>query len=298
MQNVITLITNPAKQVLDDFLINKVFIAIEKTKAKVSNISWLASDTACDIFFDSDSPEELNATLPVKLEGLNLDFIVQKNSNRKKKMLISDMDSTIIQQECIDEIAAKLGLKEKVSAITERAMNGELDFKDSLRERVGLLAGLDSSTLDDVYKNHIELMPGATELVQTMRKNGAHCVLVSGGFTFFTNKIAERVGFHANHANILEIANNKLTGKVTQPILDKNSKLDSLNQISASLSLTPDDILAVGDGANDLPMLKNAGLGVAYHAKPAVQEEVKFKINHTDLTSLLYAQGYKKEEFI
>jgi phosphoserine phosphatase len=297
MQNVITLITNPEKQKLDDYIINKVFIAIEKTKTQVTNIKWLAADTVCDIFFDNAALDEIALSVHSKTEELALDFVVQSNSNRKKKMLISDMDSTIIQQECIDEIADKLGLKEKVAAITERAMNGELDFKESLRERVGLLAGLDAATLDDVYANHITLMPGAIELVNTMKKNGATCILVSGGFTFFTDKIAKRVGFDENRANILDISGGKLTGKVMEPILDKDSKLEALNEISARLGITKDDIIAVGDGANDLPMLKNAGLGIAYYAKPTVQQEVQYKINHTDLTSLLYMQGYTKEEF-
>jgi phosphoserine phosphatase len=297
MQNVITLITNPKQQLLDETIINKVFIIAEKAKASVTGIKWLAADTAFDIFIDSASTDAIGLAMQEKLAEVPLDYLIQPTANRKKKMLISDMDSTIIQQECIDEIAAKLGLKEKVSAITERAMNGELDFKDALRERVGLLAGLDASALDDVYTNHITLMPGALELVQTMRKNGAYCVLVSGGFTFFTDKIAERAGFEENRANILDISGGKLTGKVIEPILDKESKLEALHEISARLGITTDDIVAVGDGANDLPMLKNAGLGIAYHAKPTVQQEVKFKINHTDLTALLYAQGYGKEEF-
>jgi phosphoserine phosphatase len=297
MQNVITLITNPATCKLDDYLVNKVFIAAEKAKAKVTNIKWLAENQALDIFFDSATAKAVNDIIVQKLEGEKLDFIVQSADGRKKKMLISDMDSTIINEECIDEIADKLGLKAKVSIITERAMNGELDFKDALRERVALLAGLDATALEDVYTNHITLMSGATELVQTMNKHGATCILVSGGFTFFTNKIANRVGFSENRANILEIQNNKLTGKVIEPILDKESKLEALQEIAATLGITKNDVLAVGDGANDLPMIKNAGLGIAYHAKPTVQLEAEFRINYTDLTSLLYAQGYAKDEF-
>jgi phosphoserine phosphatase len=297
MQNVITLVTSP-EQKLDETIVNKAFIAIEKTKAKVTAIKWLAENEAIDIIFDGADLEQVRLVIEKKLAEFPVDFIIQKNENRKKKMLISDMDSTIIQQECIDEIADKLGLKDKVAAITERAMNGELDFQESLRARVGLLGGLPETALTDVYETHIELMPGALELVQTMRKNDAYCVLVSGGFTFFTDKIAQRVGFDENRANILELHNGKLTGKVIEPILDKESKLEALNEIAARLGLTKDDIVAVGDGANDLPMLQNVGLGVAYHAKPIVQEQVLYKINHTGLTTLLFAQGYGKGEFV
>ncbi len=298
MQNVITLITNPARQILDDAVINKAFMGLERRGAVVSSLKWLAEDEACDIFFDDVTPEDAAEIISIKLEKIEMDFIVQKNGNRRKKLLISDMDSTIIQQECIDEIADKLGLKEKVAAITERAMNGELDFSDSLRARVGLLEGLNANTLDDVYQNHITLMPGALELVQTMKKNGAYCLLVSGGFTFFTDKIANRTGFDENRANILEINNGKLTGKVIEPILDKDSKLEALNETIARLNIDKEDTLAVGDGANDLPMLKNAGIGVAYYAKPSVKEQVFSSINYTNLKSLLYAQGYTKEEIV
>ena len=273
-------------------------MAIEKKGGAVSNLSWLAKDEACDIFFDDIKPQEAYDIIRQKLDGIEVDIVVQENNMRKKKMLISDMDSTIIQQECIDEIADKLNLKNKVAAITERAMNGELDFSQSLRERVGLLGGLDANKLDDVYKNNIEIMPGAETLVRTMKKHGAYCLLVSGGFTFFTDKIAGRLGFDENRANILEINDGKLTGKVVEPILDKDSKLEALEEVASKLSIRKSDAIAVGDGANDLPMLKNAGVGVAYYAKESVQEQVACRINYSDLTALLYIQGYKKEEFV
>jgi phosphoserine phosphatase len=177
-------------------------------------------------------------------------------------------------------------------------MNGELDFKEALRERVALLAGLPESALHDVYKNHISLMCGAKELVYTMKKHGAATILVSGGFTFFTEKVAKELGFGEQSANILEIINGKLTGMVIEPILDKASKFAALQKAVADLSITKDDVIAVGDGANDLPMLQAAGMGVAYHAKPVVQEQVYARINHSNLKSLLYIQGYKEVEIV
>lgn len=299
MQHILTLITNPETQKLDDGIINRAIIAIERKKAHVENIVFLAPDTAIDIFFSELEPEKAMEALTAKLDGIPVDFIIQPDTeSRKKKLLVSDMDSTIINQECIDEIADKVGLKEKVSQITERAMNGELDFKDALRERVALLKDLPESALIDVYENHITLMKGAKSLVQTMKKNGAACVLVSGGFTFFTSKVANAAGFDEQSANILEITNGKLTGKVIEPILDSNAKVEALEKSVAKLGITLEGALAVGDGANDLPMLKKAGMGVAYHAKPVVNEQVKARISHTDLTSLLYIQGYKSGEIV
>ncbi len=291
--NVVTLIAGKDNSPLDEAIVNKAFIRLEKKKAAIVDMKWLAPGEACDIIFDGLEIDQVAGAFE---EKIFCDFIVQKNENRKKKLLISDMDSTIINQECIDEIADRLGLKEKVAAITERAMNGELDFSESLIERVALLKGLNESELEDVYENNISVMSGAAELVQTMKKNGAYCLLVSGGFTFFADKIADRLGFDDNKANILEITEGLLTGKVTPPILDKDSKLASLNKVANQLELTSSDILAVGDGANDLPMLMAAGLGVAYHAKPNVKSQTNAKIDHADLRALLYAQGYTKEE--
>lgn len=297
MQNVVTLITNYPDKILDESIINKAFMSLEKKGGTIINMQWLAENEACDILFDEIDVKSARALLNDKLSKFDVDIIVQENKDRKKKMLISDMDSTIIQQECIDEIADKLGLKEKIAAITERAMNGELDFSDSLRERVSLLKNLDESELNDVYENHITPMPGARELLATMKANNSYCLLVSGGFTFFTGKIQNLLGFDENRANTLEIENGKLTGKVVEPILDADSKLVALNETINKLNINKGDVIAVGDGANDLPMLQNAGLGIATHAKPHVQEQVKHNIKFTNLKALLYIQGYKKEEF-
>ncbi|PIR39808.1 MAG: phosphoserine phosphatase SerB [Alphaproteobacteria bacterium CG11_big_fil_rev_8_21_14_0_20_39_49] len=297
MQNVVTLITNYPKQKLDEAIINKVFISLEKKGGKIINLSWLAENEACDIFFDELDVNNARNILADKLEGIEVDYIVVENNNRRKKMLISDMDSTIIQQECIDEVADKLGMKDKIAAITLRTMNGEIDFSDSLRRRVLLLKDLDESKLQEVYENHITAMPGAKELLATMKANGSYCLLVSGGFTFFTDKIQNLLGFDDNRANVLEIKNGKLTGKVIEPVLDASSKLDALNETVNKLNIKNDDVIAVGDGANDLPMLQNAGLGIATHAKPHVQQQVRHNIIYTDLKALLYIQGYKKDEF-
>jgi phosphoserine phosphatase len=298
MKNVVTLITNPSDNKLSEIIINKAFIALEKSKRKIIDIAWLGENEACDIIFDGNNLLEEANILSEKLKETKVDIIVQNNNNRKKKLLITDMDSTIIEQECIDEIANELGIKQQVAQITEQAMNGKIDFSESLRKRVALLKNLDETKLTEVYNNKISLMPGAKELVSTMKENGAYCVLVSGGFTFFTSKILHRLSFDEASANILEIKNKKLTGNVTEPVLDSSSKLDVLNKTIKKLNITSDDVIAVGDGANDIPMLKNSGIGIAFHAKPLVQEQLQYKINHTKLKSLLYIQGYKKTDFI
>lgn len=253
---------------------------------------WLSHGEAVDVFLIGEPGAELNLVVDD-----TVDVFVQPLAHRRKKLLISDMDSTIIQQECIDELAEEVGLKDKVSHITERAMNGELDFKDALRERVALLKGLEVTALERVYAQRIQLMPGAKELVATMRAHGARALLVSGGFTYFTGKVREAVGFDEDHANILNIAADALDGTVAEPILDKESKLVSLKESASALGIGLEETLAIGDGANDLPMLQAAGLGIAYHAKPVVRAAAKASIAYGDLTAALYAQGYKKEEW-
>lgn len=301
---VATILANPAGQPLNDVEAGSVVDALQSQGAFVENVVWLSPNEACDIFFSGLSLEEARETLYYLLEPTPFDFAVQKSFNRKKSLLVSDMDSTMIEQECIDELAAFAGIKEQVAAITERAMNGELDFRRALKERVALLKGLGTEVLQQTYDNHISFMPGAHALTKTMRANGAKCVLVSGGFTFFTQRVANELGFHEQEANILETEDNQLTGKVKEPILDKTSKLNALKFHAEELGVDLSKTLVIGDGANDLDMICAAaeagGLGVAYRAKRKVQEAALLAggviINHADLSGLLYVQGYGKEE--
>jgi phosphoserine phosphatase len=276
-------------------------------------IDWLAPGVATDIAFLVDEIEDEDTTNG-KLRDLLKDFaadireiigtapvdvVIQNHDDRRKKLLIADMDSTMIGQECIDELADYAGFKNQVAAITERAMRGDLAFEPALRERVALLAGLPASVIDTVIAERIRLTPGGPTLIATMKAGGAHTCLVSGGFTAFTAKIAAKIGFDENHANTLLIDGaGKLTGKVAEPILGREAKLKTLMQLSERLQLLPADTLAVGDGANDIPMIEAAGLGVAFHGKPKVKQAAAACIDHGDLTALLYAQGYKREEFV
>jgi phosphoserine phosphatase len=223
---------------------------------------------------------------------------VQPQAIRRKKLFLADMDSTMIGQECVDELADFAGLKAHVAAITERAMRGEIEFEPALRERVALLKGLPVGVVDEVLKNRITPTPGGREVVATMRAHGAWTCLISGGFTLFTNAVAAMIGFQENRANELKIEHGKLTGEVAEPILGRAAKLATLVELRESFDLDDIDTLAVGDGANDLGMIEAAGLGVAYHAKPAVAAAAKARIDHGDLTALLYAQGYRRDEFV
>jgi len=223
---------------------------------------------------------------------------VQPQAFRRKKLFLADMDSTMIGQECIDELADYAGLKAHVAGITERAMRGEIEFEPALRERVALLRGLPVSVIDEVLKQRIKLTPGGRELVATMRAHGAWTCLISGGFSLFTNAVAGMIGFQENRANELMVEDGKLTGEVLEPILGRAVKLATLTELRESFDLDNIDTLVVGDGANDLGMIESAGLGVAYHAKPAVAAVAAARIDHGDLTALLYAQGYRREEFV
>ncbi len=249
-----------------------------------------------DIHFAQGVLEEMKGRLELYRESRRYDYVLQPSAARQKKLLLSDMDSTIIGQECIDELAAECGLRDKVAAITERAMRGELDFASALTERVALLQGLSVEVIERLLQERIQLNPGAELLVRTMRAHGAHCVLVSGGFTAFTQAIAERCGFHEHHANELEWAQGQLTGKVVPPILGQEAKLQQLHQQLLRLGLDAGQSLAIGDGANDIPMLSGAGLGVGYYAKPMVLDVVDADIRYTDLTTLLWAQGLRPAE--
>lgn len=261
---------------------------------------FLNEGVAADIPFTPDHVESLKSLetlLKDTLGSTPVDIIVQPSETRRKSLLIADMDSTMIGQECIDELAAELGLKEKISAITDRAMRGEIAFEPALRERVSLLKGLNISVVDKVIKERITLTPGGRQLVRTMKANGGYCALVSGGFTVFTRHIASAIGFDENRANTLLEKDTVLTGLVAEPILGQDAKRDRLHQLVSEHALDPARTLAVGDGANDLAMIRDAGTGVAFHAKPAVAEEADVRIDHGDLTALLYMQGYSQSEF-
>jgi len=252
------------------------------------SVQWLAADEAAEFAMET-LPDNVNDVW-ADVQEQNVDLVVQPLEGRRKKMLLADMDSTMIQQECIDELAAEAGVGERVAEITARAMNGELDFEEAIDERVGLLKGLPEGIIEKVLAERIEFMPGGRALVQTMKANGGYGALVSGGFTAFTALVANELGFDENRANTLGIADGELT-------LGQQAKLVALNEITTKLSITPTDVLAVGDGMNDLLMLQNAGTGVALHGKPALQEKCKVRVNHGDLTALLYIQGYAKSEF-
>jgi phosphoserine phosphatase SerB len=293
MAFVATLIANPSNPVLTSSLGEKAAEAVA-----ASGLYWLADGVSCDIALkDGTEPDYAEATLRTLLAGQPIDIAVQEQDSRRKKFLIADMDSTMIGQECIDELAAEVGLKEKVSAITARAMNGEIAFEPALRERVALLEGLPVSVIDEVIAKRITLTPGGPELIATMKAKGHYTALVSGGFTVFTSRIAAMLGFDENRANILLEQDGRLTGKVAEPILGKQAKVDALLDITARLGIEPADAIAVGDGANDLGMLHLAGAGVALHAKPAVAAEAKIRLDFADLTGLLYLQGYRKSDF-
>jgi phosphoserine phosphatase len=251
--------------------------------------------------FAFDIPVSDHAVLPMARErakNLPLDINLVATSHRRKKLLVADMDSTIINVECLDELADMAGLKPQIAAITERAMRGELEFEAALKERVGMLKGLKLDALERTYAERVRLNPGAKSLLATMRANGAHTMLVSGGFGFFTRRVAEACGFHVERGNTLLDDGAALTGEVGMPILGRDAKLQALEDAAASLKLDFAETLAVGDGANDLAMIKRAGLGVAYHAKPVVAEAAGAAINHNDLTALLYLQGYSDSEIV
>ncbi len=243
----------------------------------------------------SDAPLLL-AEARVLAEGLKLDTNLVATAHRRKKLLVADMDSTIINVECLDELADMAGLKPEIAAITERAMRGEIAFEAALRERVGMLKGLPLSALEKTYAERVRLNPGAKSLIATMRAHGAHTLLVSGGFHYFTRRVAETAGFHAEHGNTLLDDGTRLTGMIGEPILGREGKLRALEETAARLGIGLEDSLAVGDGANDLAMIRKAGLGVAYHAKPLVAEAAAASIAHNDLTALLYLQGYRDSE--
>lgn len=258
----------------------------------------LLGPVAADLFVGSDLRSLVRERLETVLAGRGADVCVQPAEGRRKRLLVADMDSTIIGCECIDELADFAGVKAQVAEITERAMRGELAFEGALRERVAMLKGLGLDTLQACYDDRVRLNPGAETLVRTMAAHGARCVLVSGGFTFFTSRVMAAAGFHANRANTLIDDGAALTGAVGEPILGREAKLAALREEAAALGVTPAEALAIGDGANDLAMIEAAGLGVAYRAKPVVAEKAHARVDHADLTALLYFQGYRADEFM
>ncbi|TAZ84499.1 phosphoserine phosphatase SerB [Rhizobium ruizarguesonis] len=294
MALVATLVANPSNPVLTAAIAEQAAEAV-----KASGLYWLADGIACDIALrDGTDAQAAEANILAVISNAPIDLVIQEQETRRKKLLIADMDSTMIGQECIDELAAEVGLKEKVATITARAMNGEIAFEPALRERVALLKGLPISVVDEVIAKRITLTPGGPELLATMKSKGHYTALVSGGFTVFTSRIAATLGFDENRANTLLEDGGILSGFVAEPILGKRAKVDALNEISARLGISPEEAIAVGDGANDLGMLHLAGAGVALHAKPAVAAEAQMRINHGDLTALLYIQGYRKTDFV
>ena len=255
-----------------------------------SSPKWLAAGEAAEF-------ENYPANIKQKFSQLPIDVNIVPKANRRKKLLIADMDSTMIHQECIDELGVMAGVGDHIKDITARAMRGELNFESALKERVGLLKNLDESVIAELIRTRITFMEGSNILLNTMKANGAYAALVSGGFTAFTAHVAERLGFDENRANSLLVVGGKLTGEVAMPILGKQAKVESLHRICTARSISLSDSIAVGDGANDIPMLLEAGMGVALHAKPKVQDEAPYVINYGDLTALLYLQGYQKREF-
>ncbi|WP_417253371.1 phosphoserine phosphatase SerB [Celeribacter sp.] len=286
----VTLLTNPAAPAL-----NLSTAEALRSAWGGGDLKWLALGEAAEFMV-----EKVPSNLWDVWEGLQsqgIDLVAQPAEGRRKKMLLADMDSTMIQQECIDELADVAGVGERVKEITAKAMNGELDFEGALTERVGLLKGLPESVIQKVIDERITFMPGGKALLATMKRDGAYAALVSGGFTAFTGYVAETLGFDENRANTLLVENGELVGKPGLPILGREAKVAALNEITERLGLAHGEVIAVGDGANDLGMLKLAGAGVALHAKPSVAAECDIRINHGDLTALLYVQGYGKADF-
>jgi phosphoserine phosphatase len=292
VKNILVLLANPARPALDDGTVQAIVEVLRSTGATVGAPDWLAPGIACDIPFEGE---------PMDMGMTGLDAVTVPAANRRKKLLVADMESTMIENEMLDELADFLNLREKIAGITARAMNGEIDFEAALDARVELLKGLPVVTLDEAAQR-ITYMPGGATLVATMKKHGAYCALVSGGFTYFTRMVREKLGFDFDAANILKHDGRTLAGAVEPPILGKEAKLATLRRLCDERGVGLSEAITVGDGANDLPMLKAAGhsggLGVAFHAKPIVAAEVPARIRHGDLTSLLYLQGYRRSDFI
>lgn len=281
MDSVLVLIAAPRSGAISD-----------QIAARIGHVHWLSQGDALE------TSASYVALAREVCAGLPIDINVVPSDNRRKRVLLADMDSTMIQQECVDELGVVAGVGDHIKSVTARAMRGEIDFEGALKERVALLQGLPESAIQEVIDKRITFMPGGKSLLNTMKKHGAYTALVSGGFTAFTAHVAHALGFQENRANTLLVKDNRLTGEVAMPILGKDAKVESLRRICSAHGLSHEDVLAVGDGANDIPMLQAAGMGVALHAKPKVQEQAHYVVNHGDLTALLYLQGYGRSEFM
>jgi len=294
---VATLVSNPDKPALSDALLSQLAQALPES----AKLIRLDRQIAIDVAFSARSQtelEEISAKIRKSLSSEPVDIIIQPTLHRRKSLFVADMDSTMIGQECIDELAAELRVKQKVAKITERAMRGELEFEAALRERVRLLEGLDAMVIPKVISEKITITPGARTLISTLRSQGVYTALVSGGFTLFTSRIGATIGFDEDRANTLMLHNGKLTGEVADPILGREAKRATLVELRDQFALQPEETLAIGDGANDLDMIQEAGLGVAFRAKPAVAAAADARIDHADLTALLYAQGYSRSTWM
>ncbi len=293
MNSVLTLVANPEDLPSLSNTINAAEARLQELGASDITQSWLKEAFAVDLKFSGNIS---TADIAALLEPV--DWCLQPDTNRKKKLLLADMDSTIITVECIDELADFAGLKEQVSEITEKAMRGELEFDDAFKSRVAMLTGLKEEVLDKTFDERVKLTPGARTLIQTLKKDGCYSALVSGGFTYFTGRVRDLVGFDMDDANELLFEEGALTGKAAEPILNSSAKLANLNRLLKEKGLDRAQSVAIGDGANDIPMIDAAGLGVAFHAKPKAQEAADTSIRYGDLTTLLYYQGYKNTEFV
>jgi phosphoserine phosphatase len=299
MPDILVLISNPREPAVGPRLLADLAGALPGAQAPVVLAEGIAGEVAFDtgVLLSPTERKELANTIREDLRGLKVDVGVVPAAGRRKRLLIADMDSTMIRQECIDELGAAAGIKDQIAEITARAMRGEIAFEPALRERVGLLAGLPATVVDTVIAERIEFMPGGMALVATMRANGAYAALVSGGFTLFTGPLSARLGFDEHRSNTLDVREGVLTGRVIEPILGREAKLEALRDLRKQMYLSAEDTLAVGDGANDLAMIAEAGLGVALHAKPAVAEAAAVRIDFGDLTALLYLQSYRIGDF-
>ena len=297
MTYVLSLIAAKSKAALTEDHVTRAAAEIQRAGGQAIAPTWLGEGEAAEICFEGERDPVLEQARALFSE-LPVDVNMLPTSHRRKKLLVADMDSTMIQQECIDELAAELGLGEKVSAITERAMRGEIAFEPALRERVALLAGLAGDTVERILAERIVLMPGGATLIKTVRANGAYTALVSGGFTAFAGPISRKIGFDEFRANELLFEGAAFSGLVAEPILGRDAKKTTLLELTERFALEPEETIAVGDGANDLAMVEGAGLGIAYHAKAALKAAASAILDHADLTGILYLQGYRRNEFV